>query len=106
MRVIGCNQDDDWEYQVPNPSLSNQLVCRDCEISVCPRYVAHGWLEDANYTEGLYDAQWSKAISEVKLGNVKIITIISWHEFSERTQIEPNPNRVSFYFRFLKSFIP
>jgi hypothetical protein len=89
LRIIGCNPDDDWEYQVPNSNLSNQPVCRDGEISVCPRYDANGWSEDVNYTEGLYDAQWSKAISEAKKGNVKIITIISWNEYAERTQIEP-----------------
>ena len=89
LRIIGCNPDDDWEYQVPNSNLSNQPVCRDGEISVCPRYDANCWFEDVNYTEGLYDAQWSKAISETKKGNVKIITIISWNEYAERTQIEP-----------------
>jgi hypothetical protein len=89
LRIIGCHTDDDWEYEVPNPSLSSQPVCRDGEISVCPRYDAHGRHEDVNYTEGLYDAQWNKAISEVKQGKVKIITIISWNEFAERTQIEP-----------------
>ena len=89
LRIVGCHTDDDWEYEVPNPSLSSQPVCRDGEISVCPRYDAYGWHEDVNYTEGLYDAQWNKAISEVKQGKVKIITIISWNEFAERTQIEP-----------------
>jgi hypothetical protein len=89
LRIVGCHTDDDWEYEVPNPSLSSQPVCRDGEISVCPRYDAYGWHEDVNYTEGLYDAQWNKAISEVKQGAVKIITIISWNEFAERTQIEP-----------------
>jgi hypothetical protein len=89
LRIVGCHTDDDWEYEVPNPSLSSQPVCRDGEISVCPRYDAHGRHEDVNYTEGLYDAQWNKAISEVKQGKVKIITIISWNEFAERTQIEP-----------------
>ena len=89
LRIIGCNPDDDWEYQVPNSSLSNQPVCRDSEMGVCPRYDSNGWVEDVNYTEGLYDAQWSKAISEAKKGNVKIITIISWNEYAERTQIEP-----------------
>lgn len=89
LRIIGCHTDDDWEYEVPNPSLSSQPVCRDGEISVCPRYDAQGRHEDVNYTEGLYDAQWNKAISEVKQGKVKIITIISWNEFAERTQIEP-----------------
>ena len=91
IRLIGCNPEDDWEYEVPNPYLSNQPVCRDGEISVCPRYDSNEteWHEDVDYTEGLYDAQWSRAMSEVKQGNVKIITIISWNEFSERTQIEP-----------------
>ena len=89
LRLIGCQPDDDWKYEVPNSGLSIQPVCRDGEISVCPRYDAQGWIEDVNYTEGSYDAQWSKAMSEVRQGNVKIITIISWNEYSERTQIEP-----------------
>jgi hypothetical protein len=95
LRLIGNQPDDDWEYQVPNPVLSDQPVCRDGEISVCPRYDANGWLEDANYTEGLYDAQWEKAINEAKQGNAKIITIISWNEYSERTQIEPTYDTTS-----------
>jgi hypothetical protein len=97
LRIIGCQPDDDWEYEVPNPSLSSQPVCRDGEISVCPRYDKDNWHEDVNYTEGLYDYQWSKAISEVKQGNVKIITIISWNELAERTQIEPTFDTTSIF---------
>lgn len=89
LRHIGCQPNDDWEYQVPDSSLSTQPVCRDGEISVCPRYDANGWHEDVNYTQGLYDQQWIKAINETKQGKVDIITIISWNEFAERTQIEP-----------------
>lgn len=89
LRLIGCQSNDDWEYQVPDPSLSAQPVCRDGEISVSPRYDANGWYEDVNYTQGLYDQQWIKAINEAKQGKVDIITIISWNEFAERTQIEP-----------------
>jgi hypothetical protein len=91
LRIIGCQPDDDWEYEVPDPTLSNQPICRDGEISVCPRYDSYetDWHEDVDYTEGLYDAQWGKALREVKQGNAKIVTIISWNEFSERTQIEP-----------------
>lgn len=95
LRLIGCQPDDDWEYEVPNPGLSSQPVCRDGQISVCPRYDAHGWHEDVDYSGGLYDAQWSKAISEVKQGNVKIITIISWNEYLERSQIEPTYDTTS-----------
>jgi hypothetical protein len=89
-RLIGCNVGDDWEYQVPDPSLSTQPVCRDGEISVCPRYDANGWHEDVSYAQGLYGKQWSKAISEARSGNVNIITIISWNEYAERTEIEPH----------------
>lgn len=90
LRLIGCQPNDDWEYQVPDPSLSTQPVCRDGEISVCPRYDANGWHEDVNYSQGLYDSQWNKTINEAKRGNISIVTIISWNEFAERTQIEPS----------------
>lgn len=89
-RLIGCNSGDDWEFQVPDPSLSTQPIGRDGQINVCPRYDANGWQVDTDYTLGLYCKQWNKAISEAQKGNAKIITIISWNEFAERTQIEPN----------------
>ncbi|MCW4004012.1 MAG: glycosyl hydrolase [Candidatus Bathyarchaeota archaeon] len=90
MRLIGCHSDlDDWEYQVPDPTLSTQPVSvRDGQISVCPRYDADGWQVDVNYTQGLYGQQWSRAVNEARQGNVKIITIISWNEFAKRTAIE------------------
>lgn len=28
LRLIGCQPDDDWEYEVPNPGLSSQPVQR------------------------------------------------------------------------------
>jgi len=95
LRLIGSFPNDNWEYQVPNPSLSTQPVCMDGEISVCPRYDAGGWHEDVNYTEGLYDKQWKKAITEASQGRVKIVTIISWNEYAERTQIEPTYDTTS-----------
>ncbi len=95
IRLIGSNPEDDWEYQVPNPTLSTQPVCRDGEISVCPRYDANGWHEDVNLTQGIYGVQWSRAIDEARKGNVNIVTIISWNEFAERTQIEPHIGNIT-----------
>jgi hypothetical protein len=97
LRLIGSSSfaNDDWEYQVPDPRLSTQPVCRDGEISVCPRYNASGWNEDVDYTQGLYDTQWDKAINETAHGNTKIVTIISWNEYAERTQIEPTNDTTS-----------
>jgi len=94
-RLIGPFPNDNWEYQVPDPSLSTQPVCMDNEISVCPRYDAHGWHEDVNYTQELYDQQWHKAISDANQGKVNIVTIISWNEYAERTQIEPTNDTTS-----------
>ena len=87
-RLIGCHADDDWEYQVPDATQFR--VCRDGEVSVCPRYDANGTQVDVNYTEGLYLKQWSNAIDGVRNGTTKLVTIISWNEFAERTAIEPH----------------
>jgi hypothetical protein len=102
LRVIGYNltDGDDWEYQIP--ALSSQPVCRDEEISVCPRYdynytENNSYDSDINYTDGLYDKQWTNAIKETNNGNVKIITIISWNEYAERTQIEPTFDKTSIH---------
>ena len=97
LRLIGYNLTggDDWEYQVPNATLSSQPICRDGEISACPRYCANNQSIDADYTQGLYDEQWGKILNETKQGNIKIVTIISWNEFSERTQIEPTNDTTS-----------
>jgi hypothetical protein len=89
VRMIGSKNSTyrDWEMEVP--SLSSQPVCVDGYISVMPRYDARGWKNDVTYAEGLYDVQWKRAINLAKSGEVKIVLIISWNEFGERTQIEP-----------------
>jgi len=90
IRIVGrkFNPYIDWEYEVP--AVSEQPLCRDGEISVIPRYDAHGWKCDITYSEGLYDKQWNKVLSLARQGAVKIVTIISWSEFMERTAIEPH----------------
>ena len=95
VRITGVDKYD-WELQVPSSTLSQQPLCRDGEINVMPRYDANGWQIDMTYSEGLYDQQWNKAIKFATQGMVNFVTIASWNEYAERTQIEPTNDTTSF----------
>jgi hypothetical protein len=105
MRIVGADKDTNWEMQVPE--LTQQPVCIDGEINIMPRYDAHGWKDDITYSEGLYDKMWNRAIGLAKEGSIHMVTIASWNEFAERTQIEPTNDTTSFtsspYYLFEKT---
>ena len=50
---------------------------------------------DQNLTEGIYDKQWNKVLNLARQGKVRIVTITSWNEYAERTQIEPSWDKTS-----------
>lgn len=45
----------------------------------------------------LYDKQWSEVLSNASAGNVKLVAIATWNDFTERTQIEPCHDYTSAY---------
>jgi hypothetical protein len=124
-RIIGHEDYTDWVYwsfdapNAPQPWTNRtQPVCKNEEIDVCPRYDDY-WQRpsnyfrfDINYSENLYDAQWSNAIASTIEKNIDIIMITSWNEYHERTQIEPcndstsiNANDTSFLLEKTKKYI-
>jgi hypothetical protein len=70
------------------------------QISVLPRFDDYWQFElglrdhvniiDRYYTEGLYQSQWERAIKRANEHSVRWITIATWNEYPERTEIEPH----------------
>ena len=98
-RIVGHNDYVDWWFAIPctaNNSTIPPLSKRDGMICVEPRYDDQflGRDEnstfDGNLTEGLYDKQWNEAIRLADEGKVSYVTIYSWNEYHERSQIEPH----------------
>lgn len=97
----------DWIYSAPVCDVPQQV--RNRQISVMPAYDdSHFRLNnpqtyDVYYKEGMYIAQWEKALDEAKAGNVDIVTIATWNEWHERTSIEPhsrNGTNTSFFYAY------
>ena len=123
-RIVGLEPYVNWTYCSVDASRwgkhwSNntftvkQMLCVDGEINVLPRFDDRtcnrttDTIIDLNYTEGLYDEQWSKVIYLAKEGKVNIVTITSWNEYAERTAIEPHWDKTAFdsdpYFLYNKT---
>ena len=98
-RIVGHNDYVDWWFSIPcsvNDSPLPPLSKADGMICVEPRYddyyIGRNSRFDGNYTESLYDKQWEEAIRLAREGKVKHVTIYSWNEYHERSQIEPHRN--------------
>ena len=99
-RILGHNPYVDWYFITPC-SVDNSpepVLSKDGFISIEPRYDDQFLGREKNstfdetYKEGLYDQQWSKAVSLTREGRVKLIAIYSWNEYHERSQVEPHYN--------------
>ena len=100
-RIVGqTNAYVDWwawpmsgQNEAPDPRVS-----RDGYIGLLPRYddsrlgYNTSTTYDANFTEGLYDKQWSIVLRLENESEVKYVAIYSWNEYPERSQIEPHIN--------------
>jgi len=96
-RIVGHKDYVDWWFAIPcsvNNSTIPPLSRRDGMICVEPRYdnyyINGSSRFDPNYTEGLYDKQWNEAIRLAREGKVNSVTIYSWNEYHERSQVEPH----------------
>jgi hypothetical protein len=83
----------DWIYSAPVCGVTQHV--RNHQISVMPAYDdshfrPNNQTYDVYYKEGMYSAQWEKALDEAKAGNVGVVTIATWNEWHERTTIEPH----------------
>jgi hypothetical protein len=97
-RLVGHDSYVDWWFAIPcsvNNLRTPPLSLKDGMICVEPRYDNY-YINgtplarfDVNYAEGLYDDQWNEAIRLAREGEVKYVTIYSWNEYHERSQIEP-----------------
>ena len=112
VRVTGQRNYVDWLYWwIPECEWSEEhsRFGSDGQISIVPRYedehfrpynstsgAGYPPAYDHDYTQGLYDEQWQTAINSAKEGKVKIVTIATWNEYAERTQIEPTNDTTSF----------
>ncbi len=112
-RIVGLEPYVNWTYCSVdawrwgkhwgnNTFTVEQMLCVDGEINVLARFDDRtcnrttDTVIDPNYTEGLYDEQWSKVIHLAREGKVNIVTITSWNEYAERTQIEPCIDKTSY----------
>ena len=96
-RIVGHSNYVDWWFGIPcsvNSSTIPPLSPKDGMICVEPRYddsyIGGNSTFDGNLTEGLYDFQWREAIRLREGGKVNYVTIYSWNEYHERSQIEPH----------------
>ena len=94
IRIVGHQYYVHWIYNsFPGWHREEQELCMDGEINVMPRFDKRTFGEnrtvDISLTEGFYDQQWQTVLNYAKKGQVKIVTITSWNEYAERTQIEP-----------------
>lgn len=96
-RIVGQSDYCDWWFGTPWSGSADDkpTVYKDNEICVEPRYddTHLGWGNhsyDVDYSQGLYDKEWSEALNYAEQGQVKLVTIYSWNEYHERSQIEPH----------------
>jgi hypothetical protein len=79
-------------YQLPQ--------CRCFPVS--PRYDDHylgrgtDYRVDITYGEDMYISQWSEALTHARENAIDVVTICSWNEYNERTQIEPHYDNDAF----------
>lgn len=98
-RIVGhSNYVNWWAWPIAGYDEAPEPLCTDGYVGILPRY-DDTYLNrstitkyDVNYTEGLYDKQWKEAIRLAEEGKVNYVTIYSWNEYHERSQIEPHTN--------------
>ncbi len=89
-----------------NPDYVPPRIPYRDQVSVLPRFDDywqwatglrdHVDVVDRHLTEGLYRSQWDRAIDLASKGLVIWITIATWNEYSERTEIEPHYDNTAY----------
>jgi len=104
-RIVGHSDFVDWWFAIPctvNNSAIPLISRKDGMICVEPRYDDQFLKRDKNSTfdasfaEGLYDKQWNETIRLAREGKINYVTIYSWNEYHERSQIEPANDATSY----------
>ncbi len=113
-RIVGHSDYVDWwawpiagYNEAAEPKLS-----KDGYVGILPRYDdTHlpnrtNTMYDVDYTEGLYDKQWSEVFRLRNESEVNFVAIYSWNEYHERSQIEPliNPDGECVLSPFAKTY--
>jgi len=99
-KIVGHNDYVDWYAWRPcsvdregYPDVLPRLS-KDGFTCIEPRYddshIGRTYTFDENYSDGLYDRQWNKALEYREEGNLSIVAVYSWNEYHERSQIEPH----------------
>jgi hypothetical protein len=97
VKIVGNDNTAEWQYdgvtKKDNPPTAIPFP-RDRQISVSPRFDDF-YVRENNETvddklEYLYAQQWQKALSYAKQNTIDFITITTWNEYPERTEIEPH----------------
>jgi hypothetical protein len=104
-RIVGHSNYVDWWFGVPCSVDNNTkpTIHKDNNICIEPRYDDQYLGKDKNYTfdatheQGLYDTEWNEVFKYAREGDVSLVTIYSWNEFHERSQIEPCYDATSNY---------
>ncbi len=94
--ATGVTTDSDWvDKNFPNIEYGSSLP-RNAHWVVCPRFdetripFRRGYVNDSDYSYGLYQQQWEKALDFSRSGQIDVIEITTFNEYSERTMIEPH----------------
>jgi len=96
--TFGISEYADWLYENFSPNFRGSSL-GNRSFPVIPRFDETNfnvserpgqYRRDANFTEGLYDELWEKAIECAKFYEIDVITIQCWNEYAERSNIEPH----------------
>lgn len=98
-RLVGYDSYVDWWYGMPsnrNVSLAPPPSPKDNMFCVEPRYDnfyiggTPTARYDIDYTDKLYENEWNVTVRLSAQNIVNYVTIDSWNQYHERTQIEPH----------------
>jgi hypothetical protein len=98
-RIVGYDSYVDWWRGMPsnrNDSLAPPPSAKDSMFCIEPRYDnfyiggTPTARYDIDYADALYDNEWNVTVQLAAQNKVNYVTIDSWNQYHERTQIEPH----------------
>jgi hypothetical protein len=104
-KTVGHKPYVDWVYHTAliDWSYYDYTQPREQCYALCPRFddtTVFGrvgtFYRDPCYSEGFYTGDWASCLGNASLGRVCVVTICSWNEYEERSEIEPHIDRTAF----------
>jgi hypothetical protein len=112
MVQVGQTDYVQWDYTDLNYYVKPARIPYTNQTSATPRFDDSHFrtpscVVDPNLTEGVYDQEWKNAIQLAKDRKIDTVTITSWNEYVERTEIEPHHDATAYnhdpYFLYNKT---